>query len=53
MMEFEQVTRNGIDLIEDGIVIGSVCGPNNGEEDVTKNELEIAQRICDGYNLQE
>mgnify|MGYP001559997794 CR=1 FL=1 len=50
-LHWEQNTENSIDILNrGGKRIASVDGPNEGEENITKQERNIAKLICELFN---
>jgi len=47
-----QNTCNSIDLVdENGTIIAMVYGANEGDCDITDRESNIADVLCEGFNL--
>jgi len=52
ILHAEQNTCNSIDLIdENGTMIALVHGRNEGDNDITDRESNIADVLCEGFNL--
>jgi hypothetical protein len=51
-LRYDHNCCNSIDLIDDetGEVIGCIHGPNEGGGDITDEQIDLADDICNAYN---